>query len=136
MLPDKVPATAKNGSPILTSASKTPPVAVSDERVTISARRGRGPPLVQRRPRSGARPGTNTYGSPCKIEIIGDFIKGVSNNEFCDDVKFFSKKFLKSHLEMNDKLQYYYGPYQNQIPHMSKNCYDKECKYLVCESKR
>ena len=50
--------------------------------------------------------------SPIKIEIRGDIIKGVPNNDFQKDVNYFRSKFTKSYLEIHHKLRFFYGPYQ------------------------
>jgi hypothetical protein len=49
-----------------------------------------------------------------KIPIKGQFVKGVVNTQFQDDVKQFRQKFSKSHLKINDRLQYFYGPYETE----------------------
>ena len=52
---------------------------------------------------------------PIRIEIAGDYVKGYPNNEFQEDVEFFREKFVKSYLEVHDKLKYFYGPYQASL---------------------
>ena len=46
-----------------------------------------------------------------KIPIKGDYIKGVSNNEFQNDVKQFQLVFVKSFKDISNRLNYFYGPY-------------------------
>ena len=42
--------------------------------------------------------------------------KGVTANEFKEDVKMHFPMFVKSYRKINKKVQYYFGPYEAKVP--------------------